>query len=238
MNEFVSKLIHGIVNREGGYVNHPGDKGGPTKYGITQGTLTAWRRKPVSIQDVKDLSIQEASEIYHDRYVVMPQFHKIEDPKLVEQVVDAGVNHGVGGATKMLQRALGVEADGTIGLLTLTAVEKADKPSMVVKFLVERIRYFARILESSNKKFPIKSGDRRVAAAGWYHVIADGLQMQKNLNDKQAILGLAKKAREFASILQQDNLNKAFKLHPKDQRVFAAGWLNRCAEMIERAAHS
>lgn len=235
MNETISKLIHGIVNREGGFCNLPADAGGPTKYGITQRTLSAWRRKPVSIQDVKDLSIQEASEIYYDRYVVMPQFHKINDPKLVEQVVDAGVNHGVGAATKMLQRALNVEADGTIGLLTLTAVEKQEKPALLIRFLVERIRYFARILESSNKKYQIMSGDRRVAAAGWYHVIADSLLMHKSLNDKQSVLALVKKAREFAAILERDNKNKSFKLHPKDQRVFAAGWLNRCAEMIERA---
>ena len=31
----VDQMIDDILRREGGYVNHPADKGGPTKYGIT-----------------------------------------------------------------------------------------------------------------------------------------------------------------------------------------------------------
>ena len=38
-NEFeVGALIDELLEREGGYVNHPADKGGPTCFGIT------WRR--------------------------------------------------------------------------------------------------------------------------------------------------------------------------------------------------
>ena len=30
------RLIEELIEREGGYVNHPNDKGGPTRFGITE----------------------------------------------------------------------------------------------------------------------------------------------------------------------------------------------------------
>ena len=35
------KIIEGILGKEGGYVDHPSDKGGPTRWGITQTTARA-----------------------------------------------------------------------------------------------------------------------------------------------------------------------------------------------------
>ena len=48
MSDDVDDLISDIIRREGGYVNHPDDRGGPTNYGITQATLSEWRRQPVT----------------------------------------------------------------------------------------------------------------------------------------------------------------------------------------------
>jgi lysozyme family protein len=35
------QIIEGILGKEGGYVDHPSDKGGPTRWGITQTTARA-----------------------------------------------------------------------------------------------------------------------------------------------------------------------------------------------------
>lgn len=39
-------------------------------------------------------------------------------------VFDAAVNHGLGNASRMLQRAVGVVDDGVIGNMTIAAIKK------------------------------------------------------------------------------------------------------------------
>jgi lysozyme family protein len=66
-----SEVIDGVLEREGGYSDHPSDRGGPTKYGITALTLGEWRRmgRPATRAEIKALEPDEARAIYTRRYV-------------------------------------------------------------------------------------------------------------------------------------------------------------------------
>jgi lysozyme family protein len=84
-----------LLKHEGGYVDHPSDPGGATKYGITIGTLKAWRGKAVTKADVKALTKAEAAAIYRARYW---DAIKADDlPSGLDALAfDIAVNHGVG----------------------------------------------------------------------------------------------------------------------------------------------
>lgn len=97
-------IINEIIRKEGGYVNHPNDKGGPTKYGITIDTLSNWRGKTCKIADVQNLTVEEAKLIYAKRYISLPRFDQLP-ASLQDQVIDIGVNSGTGTATILLIRA-------------------------------------------------------------------------------------------------------------------------------------
>ena len=145
MTPAIQKLIHDIVNREGGYVNHPEDKGGPTKYGITLGTLMRWRRRlTLTADDVKNLTVEEASQIYLNEYVVAPGFDKIKDVPLMEAVVDAAVNHGINGASRMLQEALMVSTDGILGDKTWAALAGYKESFVWMRFMAYRLRFYSQ----------------------------------------------------------------------------------------------
>ena len=58
-----------ILQHEGSrYTNHPADRGGPTKHGITLGVLKRYRKGRTTAEDVKKLTVDEAKEIYKAKY--------------------------------------------------------------------------------------------------------------------------------------------------------------------------
>jgi hypothetical protein len=100
----VDGLIDALIDREGGYVDHAADRGGPTCFGITEavarahGYAGAMRRLPRS----------EATAIYRRLYWLRPRFDEIakRSARIAAELFDTGVNMGPAVATTFLQRAL------------------------------------------------------------------------------------------------------------------------------------
>lgn len=89
--------VMAFINRwEGGYVNNPLDLGGATNMGITIGTLSRWRGHEVSIEDVKNLTREEADAIYRAWYWEPSGASKATDYPTALLLMDSGVLHGVG----------------------------------------------------------------------------------------------------------------------------------------------
>ena len=65
----VECIINEVIERfEGGYSNHPADRGGPTNMGITQATLSEYLGRPASVDEVRSLSRAQAVAIYRSRW--------------------------------------------------------------------------------------------------------------------------------------------------------------------------
>lgn len=146
-----------VLEREGGFVHDPDDRGGATKYGITLGTLQRARGRPVTVDDVRALRVSEAAAIYERDYWRACHADRIvgERPCLALCHFDAAVNHGIQQATRFLQRALGVDPDGVVGPLTLRAVATCDESLTVAAYLRQRAAFFRALAErnASQKKF-------------------------------------------------------------------------------------
>src|ERR687894_2600279 len=64
-----SEIMQTVLKWEGGYVNNPHDRGGPTNYGITHKVLAEWRGvASVTPNQVKNMTKEEAVEIFRHRY--------------------------------------------------------------------------------------------------------------------------------------------------------------------------
>lgn len=155
----VDTIISDVLAAEGGYVDHPADRGGCTHYGITVATLAAWRQRPVTCADVAALTIDEARAIYRQRYITDPGLHQIRDQRLQALLVDFGVHSGTQRAIKTLQRLLGVAADGVIGPQTLAAIDHVGAPVVGRLLLQARGEFLADLLQ--------RDATQRVFAAGW-----------------------------------------------------------------------
>jgi lysozyme family protein len=102
----IEQDIAALIDREGGYVDNPADRGGPTRYGITQATARAHGYKG----DMASLPQATAAQIYRADYWTVVHFDLVSAlaPRVAEQMFDIGVNCGQGTAVTMLQRALNV----------------------------------------------------------------------------------------------------------------------------------
>lgn len=124
-----------VIGEEGGYVNDPHDPGGETKFGIAK------RFHPKL--DIKNLTLDQAREIYHREYWVPAQCD-LFDQGLAIVYFDAVVNMGLHTAVRLMQEALGEVPDGVIGPRTRAAMEKqGEDREVIVRFQAERGLYYA-----------------------------------------------------------------------------------------------
>ena len=86
------EIFNAILEKEGGYVNHPDDKGGPTNWGITQVTARAHGYDG----DMQKLTRQQALDILNADYWIAPRFDHVAEisTAIAEKLCDAGVNMG------------------------------------------------------------------------------------------------------------------------------------------------
>ena len=128
----VDKLIEALIEREGGYSNHPSDRGGATKYGITEAVARAHGYSGA----MRNLPRDEAAAIYRRLYWVRPRFDQVakRSARIAGELFDTGVNMGPAVAATFLQRALSalnrdrkdypdLVPDGRIGAATLGALD-------------------------------------------------------------------------------------------------------------------
>ena len=128
----IDKLIDDVIRREGGYSNHPADRGGPTNWGITEQVARAYG----FLADMRTLPRSAAANIYKTRYWTGPKFDQVAAlcSAIADEMFDTGINMGVGVAGEFLQRALNglnrgasdypdIGTDGNVGPITLHALK-------------------------------------------------------------------------------------------------------------------
>lgn len=128
----VDALIDDLIAREGGYVDHPADRGGATCFGITQ----AVARAQGYAGPMRQLPRNEAAAIYKRIYWLRPAFDRVgtRSAAIAAELFDTGVNMGPSVAATFLQRALtalnrngsdypDLVPDGRIGPHTLAALD-------------------------------------------------------------------------------------------------------------------
>jgi len=153
----IDAMIGRLIDREGGFVDHPSDAGGATKFGITLATLRQWRGKPVTADDVRQLDKIEATAIYRSRFVEHRQLRLQEWPyrRLAEVTLDASImfSDGPGLAVRWVQEAINarggkIKADGWAGRQTWAAMVLIDERALVAHVVAARCRRHAEVVAS------------------------------------------------------------------------------------------
>lgn len=124
-------IITNIIKTEGGYVNHPNDRGGPTKYGITLKTYKEYTKNYFATEeDIKNLNKEKAYEIYEQMYLIDTKIINLTNGILREIALDMAVNFGPSTAIKIIQETINrigedsLVEDGILGPNTEKIVNK------------------------------------------------------------------------------------------------------------------
>lgn len=121
------------------------DRGRGTMDGITQQSYDRWRiARSEPTRWVRNIEPQEVWTIYHEDYW-LPHCPALPNG-LDLCLFDTNVNNGVHAGTVLLQRALGITADGIFGLETEGAVAAIkDRPAIIMNFYRVRRAYYVSL---------------------------------------------------------------------------------------------
>lgn len=128
----VNSIIDATIGKEGGYVDHPDDRGGPTRWGITEKVA----RANGYTGDMRMLPRETAILIYRNEYFIKPGFARVAtvSEAIAEELFDTGVNMGTDYPRRWLQQWLNalnrggtdyadIAEDGAIGGGTIAALK-------------------------------------------------------------------------------------------------------------------
>lgn len=129
---------------EGGYANHPSDRGGETYRGIARKRWQDWEGWPIVDRLKTESDFPQNLEIdpdisnlvvkfYHDNFWSQINGDAIQQQEIADELYDTGVNMGTGFSVKILQSSLNIlnknqqlyndiPEDGKVGQQTLGAI--------------------------------------------------------------------------------------------------------------------
>jgi len=177
-DDAISTIIDDILWREGDeYTNHAADKGGPTKYGVTLGDWAEYTKHPVTPAMIEALTEADVRPYYHYRYIDSMGFDSIADPWLRVFVIDTGVLEGRPTAVKMLQKVLGVSADGVFGPITRSALAAYPDVELLKRTLIITRQHHLIGVALADRRIPRELlGTTNLAFLhGWWNRVASFL---------------------------------------------------------------
>lgn len=167
---------------EGGYGNVKGDRGGPTNKGVIQAEYNSFRRlKHLPTQSVRNITTEEAVEIYRTKY-----WSKVQGDDLPSgldyAVFDFAVNSGPHEAVVVLQRTINelhdkaLKVDGILGVITLDFLKDID-PETLIRAYIKKRYSFMQGLRSLWRIFGKGWKNRLFGQAGDPGVLANALTL-------------------------------------------------------------
>jgi len=157
------KALVGLLRAEGGYVDDPNDRGGATNHGVTQATLAAWRGHPVTKDDVRALTAEEAGQIYRAWWWAPLRLDEVKDQRVAEIIFDHAVNTSAPQkperAVQLAQRCCNFVAagdalavDGQMGAQTIAAINRSTPRVLALALTAMRVDYYRQVARPKNQR--------------------------------------------------------------------------------------
>lgn len=141
-----------VLANEGGFSNNKNDPGGATNFGIEQ------REWPEV--DIAAITREQAITWYQPNYWEKSPYSGLTSQQVATKLFDTHVNCGLKTAVMIAQKALGfsgANVDGSMGPLTLAAINAADKGKFLAE-VVSLLTLHYKLLEQQNPSLVVFDG--------------------------------------------------------------------------------
>lgn len=186
---------------EGGYQNLTSDPGNRNSLGVYVGTNWGISARfyedilghPPTVQEMKNLSKDEAKQIYKTHFWNKLRASQINNQAVANTIVDMQVNSGRGGriAQEVLRDRfnINISVDGIVGPKTIFAINSVNANQFVVKYNEARVAYYKQIGNASFingwlnrvKRFAVENTGT-ISLFGVLFLTGIGLLIIKNIN--------------------------------------------------------
>jgi lysozyme family protein len=159
-NSFEDRVNH-VLNSEGGFVNDPIDRGGPTNRGISWNVWVENAQnilgKQPTLSNLENLSADDAKTIYKVKFWDKIYLDDIEDGDLRWLLFDFYVNSG-GNAIIVLQKELNkmgysLSIDGVMGPNTINAINSSNIIGLYNNFKEGRRTFYEKIVQKDIDRY-------------------------------------------------------------------------------------
>lgn len=146
--ELVKTWLERILSHEGKFTRNPADPGnwtgGKLGVGKLKGTKYGIAANTYGHLDIKNLTIDDAVEIYTKDYLRPLRADRYRDG-VAFQLLDFAINSGPNRAIKSLQKAIQVTPDGVVGPITMKTLRSYEEYQMIMLLIAQRLRFWARL---------------------------------------------------------------------------------------------
>jgi lysozyme family protein len=147
--DYFNKAIDFVFRNEGYYANHPFDRGGKTKYGISQ--------KSYPKINIEKLQKDDAKQIYYNDFWKKYNVHLIKNERLAIRLFDTMVLSGPRRATLILEESIvrlgyDIPVDGIFDPELLNIINKMSPEEiekLLIEFQKEMIDFFKDIVKAN-----------------------------------------------------------------------------------------
>lgn len=156
-----------ILRWEGGFSDHPADRGGATNRGVTLATFQQFYGADRTADDLRGMTDAQWLHIFREGYWNRWQADRIASQSLANLLVDWVWASGSHGITRP-QKILGVEADGIVGEQTLAALAARAPEPLFHQLKAARIAFVEGIVrENPSQKAFLRGWKNRIEAIAW-----------------------------------------------------------------------
>lgn len=180
---FEAALNYVFENESTLYTDNPHDSGGPTKFGVTLWTYSAFLGRSVLPQEIEELTLDKVKPFYWARYWSPLNCNQIMQAPIAVCLFDSAVLYGVGTAGIFAQKALvqcgaSLKFDGVIGDKSIAAFNSTKVDDFLKSFhglILQRIDAVIK-LDPKNEVFRNGWTNRanRLLTLGTYTFLIEG----------------------------------------------------------------